>query len=191
MGRTLRTFVGLPLGRGVRRKLARLAEGHGDLRGVRWVNEENLHVTIKFLGNTREQELARIGELIRAAAGEVEPFVVDVRGLGAFGSKARPRVIWAGVERGAEALTQLSAGLDEVLAGEGFGAEKRRYVPHVTLARVTSGDGRGISEMVEKGRVGQYGVFDARAITYYSSDLQRGGAVYTVLSTAPLGQGSS
>jgi len=191
MGRTLRTFVGLALEKGVRRKVARLAEVYGELRGVRWVKEENLHVTIKFLGNTREQELARIGELIREAAAQVEPFIVDVQGLGAFGSKARPRVIWAGVERGADALMRLSAGLDEVLAGEGFGAEKRRYVPHVTLARVTSGDGREISDMVEKGRRERYGAFDARAITYYSSDLQRGGPVYTVLSTAPLGQGSS
>lgn len=191
MARVLRTFVGLALEEDVRKRLARLVEAHGDLRGVRWVKGENLHVTIKFLGNTREQELARVGELIRQAAARVEPFIVDVRGLGAFGSKTKPRVIWVGVGRGSDELTQLSSGLDEALGGEGFRAEKRRYTPHVTLARVTSGDARQIWEMLDKGREERYGVFDARAITYYSSDLQRGGPVHTVLSTAPLGQGSS
>lgn len=191
MGRMLRTFVGLALTEAVRRRLARLTEGYGNLPGVRWVKDENLYVTIKFLGNTREQELARIGRLIRGVAAQVEPFIVDVRGLGVFGSKAKPRVIWAGVERGAEELTRLSSLLDEALAEEGVRDEKRRYVPHVTLGRVASGDAGTISQIVEKGRKEQYGVFDARATTYYSSDLQRGGPVYAVLSTAPLGQGSS
>ena len=192
MGRMIRTFVGVALPDPVRRNLCDLVGRwrSGVSSGARWVRPENLHVTLNFLGDTPEERLGAISRMIMDVAAEVAPFQVAIEGLGCFPPKGRSRVVWAGLSQGVEPLAELHKRIDQVVVEEGFRAERRRYVPHVTLGRVTSAAPVKIVELVEQAGRAAYGAFQAQAVTYYSSDLRKGGPAYAVLATAPLGHAS-
>jgi len=103
---------------------------------VRWTRPENVHLTLKFLGDVRKETL----DDLRAALGEAcaghAPFDVALAGLGAFPSTRRARILWAGVGAGSNRLRSLATDIDAALAHLGFEREKRPYVPHLTLGRV-------------------------------------------------------
>ncbi|MFH0965655.1 MAG: RNA 2',3'-cyclic phosphodiesterase [Planctomycetota bacterium] len=191
MGRILRTFVGVALPDDMRLALTgairRLSSADVKLRCTR---PENLHVTLKFLGDTPEEEIVEVCRLVRDAAAGVEPFSAEIAGLGSFPPGGRPRVLWAGARTGAEGLRALYERLEERLRAAGFPAENRRYVPHVTLGRVLGGPCRTLGSIITESREELYGDFQAETLTYYQSELERGGPIYTVLATAPLGQSS-
>jgi RNA 2',3'-cyclic 3'-phosphodiesterase len=117
----------------------RLAEEIARLRGlsrsVAWTVPENLHITLKFLGPIELTQRALVATALARLAGGVPAFDITLRGLGAFPSLTRPRVIWGGVDDGAHALTSLADAVEQVLTPLGFTAEER-FVPHVTLGRV-------------------------------------------------------
>jgi len=168
---------------------ARLAAAVERLRpvasGVVWVARDNVHVTLKFLGSV---ETARLGDVERALATAVADhgaFDLDVRGLGAFPSNTRPRVLWAGVGAGAADVTTLAARTDETLAALGFPREARPFAAHVTLGRVREprvdpGFGQALSAAEAFGcvRIGQ--------VSLMRSQLSPRGARYTVLAHLPL-----
>lgn len=189
MGRMIRTFVGLALSDEVRRRLAKTLgwwRSHVST-GVRWVRPENLHVTLNFLGDTRPEMLSEVSRLVMEAAATVAPFEASIEGMGCFPPKKRPRVLWAGVRQGVEPLTELHDRIDAAVVAMGFRAERRRYVPHVTLGRISTSAAEKVEQLLEQTEEAAYGVFPADAVTYYRSDLKQGGPVYTALATAPLG----
>ena len=107
-------------------------------RDLKVVSPDHLHLTLKFLGDTEEGLVPEIVSAIREAAAGVPPFVIRVRGTGAFPNLARPRVLWVGIE-GGEPLGRMARTLNEGLANLGFEREARGWSPHVTLARVRGG----------------------------------------------------
>jgi len=117
----------------------RLAVEIGRLRDVAtdvaWVAETNLHVTLKFLGQIEETRVGAITEALVSVATRTPAFALDVRGLGAFPTPSRPRVLWAGLEPAAP-LTALGGAVDAALATLGFVRESRAFAAHVTLGRV-------------------------------------------------------
>jgi 2'-5' RNA ligase len=120
---------------------ARLAAAVERLRplapGVAWVARDNVHLTLKFLGNVETARLAEIERALAGAAGaRIAPFDLDIHGLGAFPSRTRSRVLWAGVGAGGAEAAALAAGVEEALAGLGFPREPRPFAAHVTLGRV-------------------------------------------------------
>src|SRR2546430_12500135 len=133
----MRTCVGIRLDERVRAALGSAIDGLPGLApAVAWVSPENVHLTLKFLGQVRE---ARAAELVAALAGATSgfaPFEASVEGLGAFPTPLRARVIWAGVGRGAEPLVELAGRVDAALAALGFEREARPFAPHFTLGRV-------------------------------------------------------
>ena len=193
MGRMIRTFVGLALPDVVRRRLADLIGRwrSGVSSGVRWVHPDNLHVTLNFLGDTPQEKLGTISRMVMDAAAGVAPFRVAIEGLGCFPPKGRSRVVWAGLSQGAEPLAEIHGRINDAVVEEGLRVERRRYVPHVTLGRISSGGSDTIGSLVDQAGGTAYGLFEAQAVTYYSSDLEKGGPVYAVLATAPLGGASS
>lgn len=105
-----------------------------DLSGFGWVREEQLHLTVRFIGAVSPEPRARLEEVVRGF--EVAPFEVAFAGAGAFPAGRAPEVIWVGVGEGAERLAELREKLDALFEEAGAPREERAFHPHVTLARV-------------------------------------------------------
>ncbi len=158
-------------------------------RAVRWVPPQNIHLTLKFLGNVSPNNLNTLTQMLRQEALRHSPMQFSVGGLGAFPSKQRPRVIWVGVHA-PPALMDLQRCVDQETAVLGYPVEEREYSPHLTLGRVsqnvTALELRQIADALFDTHVGDLGVVRVTEIRLYRSDLQPGGSVYTPLFTAPL-----
>lgn len=104
--------------------------------GVSWVKRENLHYTMRFLGEVGEDGARRATAAAAEAAAQHGAFEAELGGLGAFPSPRHPRVIWIGLARGAEPLEALARSLERSLEARGFEREKRPFKAHLTLGRV-------------------------------------------------------
>jgi 2'-5' RNA ligase len=105
---------------------------------VRWVRPDNIHLTLKFLGNVQEETLGNVCAALEKTCAGHEPFDIGLARLGAFPSARRARILWAGVNAGSDRLRALAAGLESALTPLGFEREKRAFTPHLTLGRVRS-----------------------------------------------------
>jgi RNA 2',3'-cyclic 3'-phosphodiesterase len=138
----MRLFVAVEIDEAVRHALgdvvARFAEAVANVPGlqVRWVRVEQIHVTLRFLGDIADDRLPTV-EAALAAVESGPPFDLRLAGIGLFPPAGRPAVVWAGLE-GAAPLVALQARIESQLRQTGIAAETRRYRPHITLGRVTS-----------------------------------------------------
>jgi 2'-5' RNA ligase len=133
----LRTFVAVEIAHPLRDAVDELV---GSLRAstapVKWVRPENLHLTLKFLGNVEESKVDEIaGAIIRASEGTA-PFEIALSGVGAFPNLKRPRVLWVGISKGKDELVSLSQKIEDELTELGFEKEKRGFSPHLTIGRL-------------------------------------------------------
>ncbi|HZL18282.1 MAG TPA: RNA 2',3'-cyclic phosphodiesterase [Polyangia bacterium] len=190
-GATVRSFVAAPLSDAVKAELFSAAQSlAGVLPAVKWSRKvENLHVTIKFLGPVAE---ARIGELAGAldrAVGDLPPFEIALRGLGAFPSLQKAHVIWAGVEDRTGGLARISAAVETLSAELGIGnAEPRAFQPHVTLGRSKAGlDARAALAPFADRAFGVGAEVRIDELQLYESRLGGAGSTYILRSKAALG----
>jgi 2'-5' RNA ligase len=183
----IRSFVALDLEPPVRDTLRRLQAALEQVGAdVRWVRPGGMHLTLKFLGAVEPRRLERVRRALQAIAGRHAALQLRVRGLGAFPSWRRPRVVWAGLE--GAGLVALAADVEGALAGIGFVAEPRPFTPHVTLGRVQSLRGwPHLQAVLAAHREDDCGTTVVDAIVIYQSTLRPGGAVYAPLWTIPLG----
>src|SRR5574337_1226656 len=134
---TIRTFIAANLDPGLKVALARVQDRlkatHAD---VGWVRPENLHITLKFLGQVEESHLGVIREAIAAAAAGCGPAHLVFQGLGAFPRPREARVVWIGLSHGAETLAALQTRIEVRLESLGFAREARPFTTHLTLGRV-------------------------------------------------------
>lgn len=152
---------------------------------VSWVKRENLHFTLRFLADQDDAGLARALLAAREAAAARAPFEVALGGLGAFPTAKRARVLWAGLEDGAEAMRKLSVTLEKALAKHGFPAADHDFEPHLTLGRVrTPADW---TERLVKAASPEVR-FKVERIVLVQSALAPGGSRYDVVGEAPLGK---
>jgi RNA 2',3'-cyclic 3'-phosphodiesterase len=158
---------------------------------VSWVREENLHVTLRFLGAVDEATLGRAREALDAAARATAPFTLVLGGLGGFPSARAPRVIWVGVATGAEALAALHARVEAALAERGVPPEGRAFHAHVTLGRAREPRGAPALAPVLAAGATELGEVPVDAIHLMRSDLHPAGARYSVLARVPLASGAA
>jgi RNA 2',3'-cyclic 3'-phosphodiesterase len=184
-----RTFLALelpePIKNTLRRRIERLAKAIPD---VRWVDPESLHLTLVFLGDLNDAQLASATAAASDAAGSHPPFALRLAGLGTFGSARSPRVVWVGLAGEKARLLALQAALADGLAARGFPREDRPFTPHLTLARIKkplSEDALTAltSALAEPASNANW---QADAITVMKSELARPAARYTALSHWPL-----
>lgn len=188
-GGSIRTFLGLELGASPRRRAAALAEAlrrspGGD--GVRWVREESLHVTLRFLGATDPDA---VPELARCVAGETRalaPFALRLGEPGAFPSPRRPRVIVLGLEP-PEPVVALAEAVERGVVAAGFPPEERPFRPHVTLGRVRQRRRAALALDVTAPVTGPDETWDVVETVLFQSETARTGARYTALERIPLG----
>jgi 2'-5' RNA ligase len=173
----MRLFVALDLPPALRTRLSFLA---GGLPGVRWVPPENYHVTLRFIGELprwRAEEVDQSLANIRAPG-----FALQLAGVGAFAKGGRVTALYIGVERNA-ALEHLQAKVERALQNAGVEGERRRYVPHVTMARLEGARGEGVPEAKVAAWVQSHNLFRSTPttvehFTLFSSQLGKEQAVY-------------
>ncbi|MGV3485895.1 MAG: RNA 2',3'-cyclic phosphodiesterase [Planctomycetaceae bacterium] len=188
---TIRSFIAIPLSGEVQRAARKLArELHGEKDGMKWVPEDNLHLTLKFLGDVVDRDVPQVCKVIRECCQPIPPFELEFEGTGGFPSDERPRVIWAGICSGGEYLVELVSRLEKELAKLGFKPEPRDYRPHLTLGRVRSGSRAASPEVVAK--VARFkrrrlGTMPVEQVRLYSSYLDKSGPSYHVMDTVYLG----
>lgn len=162
------------------------------LRDLRWVRPEGIHLTLKFLGEAGRHLLPDLSEAMTRAAAGVAPFELQLNGLGSFGGKGRARVLWAGLAGEIDLLRRLHAAVDTATAQIGFAREVRPYSPHLTLARVpvraVADTGSGIAAALRQVTLEEAPPWRVQALGLIRSQLGRGGAAYTCLTTAPIGK---
>jgi RNA 2',3'-cyclic 3'-phosphodiesterase len=185
----LRLFVAVDLGASVRRSMERLQQELRPLApGARWVSPEKAHLTLAFLGSTEASRVPGLVEALRAAGAEVPPFQLEIEGGGAFGSRQRPHVLWAGVAGDTAALVELHRRTDAGLQPLGYQPEEREYRPHLTLARAADPRGdKGLRRCAEAMEGRSLGAARIDRVILFRSELKRGGAVYTPLAEEALG----
>lgn len=154
--------------------------------GVRWVAPDNLHLTLKFLGGIEAARLAAIESALANAAAAQPPFECAIAHLGAFPSRTRARVVWAGIGTGAAELTALAARVEDALDALGIGREARPFAAHVTLGRVREPRANPRLAAALAGAEA-FGGQRVTRVSLMRSELSPRGARYTELAGVPLG----
>lgn len=152
-----------------------------------WTAEQNLHITLKFLGEVEDGRLDRIASSTRDVCEKESAFEIRVSGTGAFPDCRRPRVLWAGITEGAGPLLRLQAKVEAALVAPGFEREARPFHAHVTLGRARSP--RNVDRLADALASLQdveFGTSLVAEIVVMRSQLRPGGAVYTPLERFPL-----
>ena len=184
---TIRTFIALEIPEDLKETLSHIQQKFiQKTGGTRWVKPENIHLTLKFLGPTREDKVGEVCRVLEQTARGISRFTFNVSGLGAFPNTRNSKVIWAGIETDKQ-LFSFQEKLEDALSSVGFPREKRSFSAHLTLGRVkdtrTRKDLRNILE--EYSHVG-LGGFEFSRVIFFRSDLQPSGPVYSVLKDIKL-----
>ena len=177
----IRLFVALELPEAVRERLAGLG---GGVPGARWTEPENLHLTVRFIGEVENGLLPDIDAALGSVSAPAFDLVLD--GVGQFGSGSRSRVLWAGVERN-DALVHLNQKVESALVRAGLPREERRYSPHVTLARLRDAPQERVGRFIEDRGLFRAGPIRVEHFTLFESRPGSGGPVYDPLREYPLG----
>ncbi len=134
----VRSFIAVSLSPELRKELAHIANELKSGAGapVKWVETENLHLTLKFLGDILPAQIPAIINTMRKAAVKTGPLKLEMNGLGVFPNQRRVRIIWAGLGGDVEKLSGLQQRLESSLEPLGFTKEPRPFQPHLTIGRV-------------------------------------------------------
>jgi 2'-5' RNA ligase len=188
----LRIFIAVEIPTGIQKAIAQSTAPLKEAlpgRLVRWVAPQNVHLTLKFLGDVSPPNVERLAEALKGEAASHAPFPMSVDGLGTFPNPRRARVIWIGLEA-PPALDVLRHAVEAAVARLGYAPEDRPFSPHLTIGRVgqnvSASDLQRIRTALEAVKVGVLGTFRVEAVHIFKSDLQPGGAVYTRLYALPL-----
>jgi 2'-5' RNA ligase len=185
-----RTFIAVEAVDGVHAQAqAAIERLRPNVANVKWVEPENLHWTLQFLGDLKDEELAEMCRRVQKVVAQVEPFSMIAAGVGAFPQVDRPRVLWLGAAEGSETFCKLQSTIEKNLESMGFRGENRRFVPHLTLGRVGPGGGSAKQFVDELNSVSNFagGQMFVDEVTVYASEPQRTGPKYTPLAHLKLG----
>jgi len=186
----IRSFIAIEVPQEVK---SRMEEVQRELRqteaDIKWVRPDAIHLTLKFLGSIRREDVERISQAVGPVIGHWKPFEVCILGMGCFPNLRNPRVVWVGVDRGKQSLTSLQHEVEKRMAELSFPPEDRPFSPHLTLGRVRSLRGKAnLSQAVESRKGVEVGIFQAREVILFRSELKPSGAVYTKLKEFPMGK---
>lgn len=187
----IRAFIAIELSPPIQKQLEQIVldlQQTGS-RHVKWVRPENIHLTLKFLGESRPDELDRLSAEIRPIASAARPIELKIHGLGAFPNFKRPRVIWVGVQA-PPSLIRLQQALEDAAEKIGYPREERPFSPHLTLGRVnreaSPAELARLGETIAQKPVGTLGSMTASQLILFRSVLKPAGAIYTPLAHFPL-----
>lgn len=153
---------------------------------IRWVDPGNMHITLKFFGETPEHHIPAINMALAKAAASLSPFSFSIKGTGVFGSSYRPRVIWFGIE-GADEITTLAGCIFGELETIGIQRDRQNFVPHLTIARIKGlDDNKAFQEVISREQNGLLQQEDVHAFHLFESKLSPSGPEYTIIESFTL-----
>ena len=181
----IRTFIAIHLTEEVRPEVGRAVEIlKPHTQGIRWVSPENLHLTLRFLGDVEAGRMPEVHQAVAVAAAEMTSFALHLGRFGAFPGLNSPRVLWIGLEGDVEILWELQRRIEEALVGRGFPEEGNPFSPHLTLGRTMRDRRASVQALPTVAEPGPGMV--VQEVYIMKSDLQPGGPVYTSLFKAAL-----
>ncbi|MBV9691098.1 MAG: RNA 2',3'-cyclic phosphodiesterase [Ktedonobacteraceae bacterium] len=188
-----RTFIALEMNEDLQQHLAAIIQHMAhSFPSVRWVDPRGIHLTLSFLGELTDEQLAQAIQAAEGAARQVKPFTYWLARLGVFGSPLQPRVIWLGIEEPSGVLLHLHHLLNTALKQYGFAIGTRPFSPHLTLARVKAPltqleQQRLRALLVTKQQdIVSHQTYHVHHIVVMKSELLRTGARYTLLQQCML-----
>jgi len=154
---------------------------------IRWLRKENLHLTLKFLGNIAESQVEPITAALRHPLGLFSPCTISAKGLGVFPDFRRPKILWVGLT--GDQLVQLAAEIESALMPLGFTPENRAFTPHLTIGRWREGSrpAKNLRQEIDSLNDFEFGACAVRQIVLFQSVLKPEGASYSELKTIQLG----
>lgn len=153
---------------------------------INWVDPANMHITMKFFGDTPDHHQNKIITRLHEASGQVEAFAFDVAGCGSFGPPKSPRVIWLGIIR-SEGFKTLYDRINKNLQVIGYEPDKKEFVPHLTLGRIKNISQHDLlKQMLRSYKDTHFGQFRVDAFHLYQSILRPEGPEYKVVEEFPL-----
>lgn len=182
----IRAFIAINLAASVIEEIAKVQSALQEAKGdIRWTRADNLHLTLKFLGDIARQQVEPIVHTLHQALASHPPLRLSTQGLGAFPNLRKPRVLWAGID--GKGLMALRDAVETALMALDFPPEEREFTPHLTLGRVRSLRGWDrVLVVVKQYEQAHFGESVVDQVTLYQSTLRPEGAVYSPLGTIPL-----
>lgn len=168
----MRLFVAIALPEDVTDALSALCSG---VPGARWVPPENMHLTLRFIGEVDGGACDDIAEALAAVRGQ--PFDLTLTGVGHFESRRQPRALWAGLVR-SEPLARLRESVESAVQRAGLAPEGRKFAPHVTLARLKDAPADRVQQFLAAHNLFRSRPFPVTGFTLFSSFLSKSGAIY-------------
>lgn len=187
----MRTFIAITLPKEIKDRLSAIQEELKNTGAeVKWVKPENIHLTLKFLGEIDEKKLEKIIQATEEAVKDKKPFLAHLGSIGAFPNINFPRVIWLGIEAGDRETKEIAKGLEDKIAKLGIPKEDRPFSSHITIGRTKSGIHRDKLVGTLKKIADDFGKenleFQVKAITLFKSTLTPKGPIYQALKEANL-----
>lgn len=186
-----RTFLAIPIAGGtafpaLTQRLQRNLEH--ERRNINWCKSDQIHLTLKFVGDTPDQDIPKIIEACQKVAGRHQPFTMDFNRTGFFGSNHSPRVLWLGMKDEPKALYELEEDVLDAFDSLGYLRDRQNFVPHLTICRIkTLVDKPFFQQLCQGIEQKTYIQTDVKEMVYLQSFLQPTGAFYKTLRRIPLG----
>lgn len=189
MPEKLRVFIAIELPEKLQMELSDFVQTIKDPQDkITWVPPNNIHITLKFLGDVPIGDIGPIKEAISNVAENYSPFEATIKGTGVFPDQRNPRVIWIGMDTGKEKIKNIYIDLEDKLVSIRIPREERSFTPHITLGRIKYiKDMRKFSEVLSNHKEDVFGNFMVDSISLIKSTLTPNGSVYEVLYRTPIG----
>ena len=183
----MRVFIGIRISDEIKEKIGSLGKKIKEkIREAKLVSPQNLHITLKFLGEVKEEKVEKIGQIIKNISSSFAPFDLEVKGIGRFPEKGKVRVLWIGAEA-KDNLRNLNKIIEEKLEELSFPRENR-FKEHITVARFKSNPNMArLGEFLERYKENMWGKMRVENVEIIESILKPDGPVYRTLRTFKLG----
>lgn len=187
----IRAFLAVDLDSEVLERICRATDSLRErIPSIRWVPKENLHLTVKFLGNIEETQVTAIATALRPRLSPFSRFTISAKGLGVFPERGRPKILWVGLA--GKELTELAANVESCLLPLGFAPEQRSFTPHLTIGRWRQFDRApaALKQDLENWRARSFGESAVNEVILFQSELNPAGSIYRRLEAFALGKSS-
>jgi 2'-5' RNA ligase len=187
----MRTFIAIDLPEEIKAALSEIQKQlKSTAADVKWVAPENIHLTLKFLGERDNKKVEAITQILETAAAETKSYRINITSLGAFPTQTSPRVIWVGIQQGDAETKKIADILEKMICEVGIPKEDRPFSSHITIGRTRSSLGREklVQELnhLDGTLAGKNLSFTVEKITLYKSTLTPKGPIYEALKEASL-----
>ncbi len=148
---------------------------------IKWVESYNLHLTLKFFGETDEERIPEIIAALKASVNEHQHFSFDISKIGIFGSSYNPKVVWAGLTE-TDSLIKLEASVKCSLEGVGYVSDRQNFVPHLTLGRIKNLKDKDLfQDIISNYKEKYFQEVSVKKVYLFESTITKTGPVYTII----------